>query len=368
MPKSNLKDLFSDYLYSDLNTFEKRSTVNQIKDQIFRYGFDMSSIEYFSTEYSREEKEQFIIEIFKEFEQADEAEKIKVRDTLSSFLIETNDIIQTQILPIFFKNLLNKSDFKLVFNTLNIFTSKWNDFNDDTKKKIYHVFLKILDNPFDLFIEEGIYEITNIVLNSKSSLDNTKLLFSKNEINNFYQKLVITALNSKADPLYAALESIRQLINRFPNLISKKTYESLYPLFKKISKQFAFFYPAKRDYIKSSLAFIYLILMFEKFYDENYLKYLKLIIKKMVKRIDHADIKYLLELITFILKDTNNIPKVEVIRPIFPILRDINNKKDRIEDYISDLVEEIINFIWPLISEEDKDLFFLEPEFGDTKI
>ncbi len=366
MSISNLKDLFGDYLYSDLNTFEKRSMILQIIEEIFRNGFSTESIEYFSTEFTKDNKQMLIIEIFKELENSDEAEKIKIKDSISAFLIETNFIIQEQILPVFFKNLLNKRDFKLVFTTLKIFTSKWDQFNDELKKKIYTIFLEVLDNPFDIFIEEGIFEITKIVLNSKSSTDFTKSLFSEDDINSFFQKLIKTALKSKYDPLYAALESIKQIIEYVPNLISEESYKLIFPLFKKISKKFAFFYPAKRDYIKSSLSFINLVLSFEKFYDENYLKYFLIIINKMVDRIDHADIKYLLELIVFILKNTIKLPKVEIIRPSFPLLRDLNNKKDRMEEYINDLVEEIIAIIWPMISDEDKDLFFLELEFGDS--
>jgi hypothetical protein len=368
MSKSKLSVLFEDYLYFAPNTFENRSTITQIIEEIFRSGFDQDSIEYFSTEYSQEKKQELLLKIFNELTQANEAEKLKIQDSLSTFLIETNLTIQEQILPLFKKNLLDKKDFKLVFTTLKIFTSKWDDFSDEIKKEIYFIFLKVLDNPFDIFIEEGIYEITKIVINSKSSLDLTKKLFSEEDVNNFFQKLIKTALKSKSDPLYAALESIKQIIDNAPNLVTKDSYGLIFPLFKKISKKFAFFYPAKRDYIKSSLSFVNLILTFEKFYDENYLKYFKIIISKMVDRIDHADVKYLLELVTFILKNTKQLPKVEVIQPTFPLLRDLNNKKDRIEGYINDLVEEIINIIWPMVSDKDKDLFFLDPGFGSTSI
>ena len=51
---------------------------------------------------------------------------------------------------------------------------------------------------------------------------------------------------------------------------------------------------------------------------------MKIIIIKMVDRIDHADVKYLLELIIYILKNTTKLPKVEVIRPAFKILRDLS--------------------------------------------
>jgi len=192
-------------------------------------------------------------------------------------------------------------------------------------------------------------------------------LFSKAEIRNFLTKLIYTAIKGKSGSLYASLESINRILNEYPYFINRTIYEKLFPLFKKILRKKALFYPSKRDFIKISISFINLILKFEKdFSDISYIENLKNLINKMVSKIDHADIKYLLEIIDTILKKTSNIPKIEVIRPIFGILRDLHNKKDRIDDYINNLIIGIIEIIWPSLNDSEKDLFFQETHFGDS--
>jgi len=368
MTNSTLKTLFEDYLYAT-NSFDEGSTVSLLIEEVFKKGFDEESLDFFSREYNRNQKQKLIQDFFRELELSDETQKYQIYNILSAFLIETTLLIQDQILPIFVKNLLNKSDFKLVFNTLKILTSKWDDFSDSIKKKIYSVFLKVLDNPNPIFIEEGVFEITKIVLNSKSSEDRTQSLFNEEDIKNFLKKLGKTALKSKDDPLYAAIESILQILEVKKNLISKETYEFLTPIFKRLSKKKTITYPARRMFVKISLSFVDLILMFEnEFYDEEYGRYLKLLITKIVAKIDHPDAKYFLELLIFILKNTNKLPKIDILEPTFMLLRDLLNKKERMEDYIISLVKEIVDIIWPQLSDDDKDLFFQESEFGNSVI
>jgi len=368
MALSKLRILFEDYLYES-NSFEGASIISSIVEEVFKSGFDANALEYFSKEYNEQKKQTLIRDIFKELDYTDETQKFQITDTLSSFLIETTLIIQDQILPVYFKSLSDKRDFRLVFTTLKIFTTKWDEFSDKLKKDIYKEFLKVLDNPFDIFIEEGIYEITKIVLNSKSSISRTKSLFSEEEIDDYLKIIIRTASKSKTEPLYAALESIEQVLESNSTLISKEIYNGLSPLFKKISKKITILYSAKRSFVKVSLSFINLILKFEKdFCDENYINGIKSLISKTVKTIDHANVKYLLELIILIMKNTNNLPKIDVIRPTFQILRDFHQKKDRMEAYINNLVEELINLIWPLINDQDKDIFFQEIEFGSSRV
>jgi len=358
--------LFEDYLYVT-NSFEESSTITLLIEEIFRQGFDADSLIFFSQEYTKTQKQNLIQEIFKKFEHSDEAQKYQLQDVLKSFLIETNLLIQEELLPIFIKNLTNKKDFKLVFKTLEIFTSKWQYFNDSIKKKIYFVFLKILENPFDIFVEEGIFEITKIILDTKSSENRTINLFTEADIKNFLKKLGKTALKSKNGSLYAALESITQIVNHRPNLISRETYEILFPLFKKLIKKRVFSFSGKQIFIKISLSYINLMIMFEKDFSElDYINSLNKLIEKIVNRMDHAHVKYFLELLINILKNTHKLPTIKVIHPSFIILRDLLNKKDRLEQYVIDLIKEIIQIIWPQISDEDKDIFFQETEFGDS--
>lgn len=368
MTNSNLKTLFEDYLYAT-NSFDEGSTVSLLIEELFKKGFDEESLDFLSREFNQGQKQKLIQEVFRELEHSDETQKYQIYNILSAFLIETTVLIQDQILPIYIKNLLNRNDFKLVFNTLKIFTSKWDDFSDNIKKKIYSVFMKVLDNPNPIFIEEGVFEITKIVLNSKSSEDRTQSLFTDEDIKSFLYKLGKTALKSKDDPLYAAIESILQIIDSKKNLISKETYEILIPIFKKLSKKKTISYQARRIFLKISLSFVNLILLFEnEFYDEEYGNYLKMLITKMATKIDHPDAKYFLELLIYILKNTRKLPKIEIIGPTFTLLRDLLNKKDRMEDYIISLVTEIVDLIWPKLSDEEKDLFFQESEFGNSVI
>ncbi|MHA1146728.1 MAG: hypothetical protein ACTSR8_00620 [Promethearchaeota archaeon] len=368
MSISNLKTLFENYLYAN-SKFEKISIANMVIEEVFKKGFDITALEYFSHQFDEKLKRELVSEIFLELSHADKAYKLQIIDTLSSFLIETTLLIQDQIIPIYIKNLSNRKDFKLVFATLKVFTSKWNEFNDKLKKKLFHEFLIILDNPFDIFIEEGIYEITKIILNSKSSLDYHQDLFSKAEKQNFLKKLINISAKSKGDSLYAGLESIKEIIQKYPDMANSEYYHDLASLFKKILKKKTLFYPAKREYIKISLSFLELMYLFEKsFYNEAYIENFKALLEKMALKIDHADVKYLLDFVLHILKTSENFSKIEVIKAILEILRNLYQKKDRLEEYTARLLEEIITIAWPLMSDEDKDKFFVEIDKDNSVI
>ncbi len=369
MSVSNLKQLFEDYEHVS-NSYEVNSVINLIIDEIFKNGFDVDSLNYFSKNFKKTQKQELIVKIFKEIEHAAKDRKYQIVNVLNSFLIETTPLIQDQILSPYFNIIAKeKKDFKLVFAALNIFTSRWGEFKDDFKKKVFQEFLKILDSPVDFFIEEGIFEITPIVLNSKSALDPTKKLFSEEEIYDFLIRLIKISNKSKGESLYAALESIKQVIESNIKLISRKTYDGLFPLFKRLLKKIAIFYPAKRKYIKICLSFVNLMLMFEeKFCDQDYVVNLRELIEKMASKIDHADIKYFLEVILFIVEKSKSLPKVEVIISTIDILRSFHNKSDRLDGYTSGLVKQIIDGIWPLLSDEEKDLFFQETEFGKSVV
>ncbi len=363
---SNLKLIFEDFLGAN-NQDEKNNVIQLLIEEIFKNGFDTNAIEYFSMQFNTSKKQDLVSVIFTHLIQPDLAKKTQIIDVLSSFLVETTLLIQDQILPIYFKTLRDKTNFDLVFTTIKIFNSKWNDFPDDLKKTIFREYLTILDSAFDMFIEEGAFEITKIFLSSKNSRDNSLNLFNDDEAREFLKKLLKLALKVKSDPLYACLESLKQILDKYPKLISKETFDLLNPLFKKITKKIAFFYPAKRQFVKNALSFLNLTLIFEKeFSNEEYNINLKLLLEKIVLKVDHPEIKYFLELILVILKNSTNISKIDVLKPSFPVLRDLYQKKNRIDESITELVEEIINLLWPIITDEDKDLFFQEIEFGEN--
>jgi len=368
LSEASLKVLFEQYLYAS-SDLEKIAIVTLIIDQIFKRGFDTKALEFLSMHYDEKAKQKLIEDIFNEIETANEMRKYEIIDTLGSFLIETTPLIRDQILPVYIKNLSDKENFKLVFTTLKIFTSKWDYFNDDLKKILFKEFLVILDNPFDFFIEEGIYEITKIILNSKSSVEYDRPLFSGKEKKEYMKKLILIALKNKGDSFRAAIDSINQILSENPNFIDVELYQDLFRIFKRLNRKVSLFYPAKRQFIKSALSFLNLILFFEsKFYEDELGTQIKKLLTKISGKIDHADAKYLLELIQKILKNTKNIPKAKILEPTFIILRDLNNKRDRLEEYTKNILEEIFSLLWPLIDDNSKDFFLKENNFKNSRL
>jgi len=365
---SELKRLLEDYLHT-LDSLEKASVVSMLIEEVFKSGFDATALEFFSNQYDLEDKRKLIDAIFEELEYVDKIKEYELIDTLSSFLIETTRLIQDQILPVYLEKLSHKRDFKLVFTTLKIFTSKWREFSDELKKKLFYEFLVILENPVDIFIEEGIYEITRIILRSKSSTDPLKPLFSVDEMEQYLEKLVHLALESKQDSLNAALTSIKELILKFPSLKRKPIFSKLSSLFKKLNRRIAFFYPAKRRFIKMALDYLDLILLFEgNFWIEDLDNDFKKLMGKMVSKIDHADIKYLLELILTILTSTQNISKIKVLQPSLKILKSLYQKQSRMDPYLNILLRDIFNKLWPLLGDQDKDAFFADLDLDHSLI
>ena len=367
MSLSKLKSIFKDYKATS-HDYEKDSLLNLIIDEIFKMGFDYKALDYFSKQYDKKQKESLISNILNELPSAKKTRKYKIKNVLSTFLVETNKVIRDQILPAYVKILAKeKRDFKLVFSTLEIFTSRWNEFEDEFKKTMFEEFLKILDNPSDFFIEEGVYEITDIILSSTSSLDYAKALFSEQDMRDYLKRLLKISQQSKKEALYAVLESIRQILSEHPSLISKKVYEALFPLFNTLLKRFALFYPAKRRYIKISFSYLTLILMFESdFYSKEFERNIRDLISRMVSKIDHADVKHLLELLLRILEKSENLSRIQVIRPAFKIIRSLLQKKNRLDEFTRGMIYQIMDEIWDLMSDEEKDLFYQETDYNNS--
>lgn len=365
---SDLAKLFEKYLDAS-NSFEKNAVIAEMIEYVFASGFDTKSVQFFARRFTKEQKQELIKNIFQELEKADKYFELKVLNTLSSFLLETTLLIQDQILPVYFENFHEESDFHLVFKTEQIFIDHWEQFDDKLKKRVFHQFLNVLDNPLNLFIEEGVYEILNILLESKSS-DNTEVgLFSLPEIEHLVKRLAKIAKNKKKDTLYALLESIKQILKEYPSLINKAIYNLLYPLFRKLRYRFAYFYPARRRYLKIGISFLELMLLFEEdFGDANYIKYFVGIIGKMAKKVDHADIRNFLQLIVDILQKTKNIPKSQIITPVLEILNNLSRKKDRLDDYTNELLREIFEIIWPHLSDDQKSEFFRDFNAENSKL
>ena len=162
MPMLGLKEILDNYLFTS-DSLELGSILNSLAEEIFRNGLDPEGIDFFSKEFTVEKKKSLMDDLLKEAVTTSQEKKLKIINTLGAFLTETPLEIQESILPVFFNNLSNKTDFKIVFTTLNIFTLQWNSFNDDLKKEIYSKLIQILNNPFELFIEEGVFEITKLV-------------------------------------------------------------------------------------------------------------------------------------------------------------------------------------------------------------
>lgn len=370
MEKTALLGLLDDYLFNLRSSKKEYSDIEGVIEIVFTKGFDIHSIAFFEKEFDPAEKQEFVSDLFEELDTKDSKRKYRIRNVLNTLLIETSSQIREQIIPVYF-NIIGseKKDFKLVFETIKIFTSRWEEFDDHLKKSIFSNLLRVLDNPIDFFVEEGIYEITKLVLNSKSSLHPQRDLFSKTEMEKYLLKLIKITKNSKKESLYAGLESIKQILDTHPDLIKGSIYELIRPLFRKFLRKIAIFYPAKRIYLKNAISFVKLILLFEKEYsNEIYVQNLIDLMEKMSKKVDHADIKYFLEIILFIVSKTVALPKIRIIQPAFDNLRSLYQKIDRLEEYTAGLINQIMDLIWSDLDEEEKDFFYKESNFNDTVI
>lgn len=362
--KSALASLFDKYLYAP-NSLEKSAAVSEIIEVVFTNGFDAESIKFFATQYQEEQKRVLIADIFEELAKADKFYEVKILNTLSSFLIETTLLIQDQILPLYFKNIQEESDFQIVFKTEQIFVNNWEQFSDKLKKRVFREFLTVLENPLDFFIEEGVYEILKIILKSKASGEYETNLFTLEDIEDLVKKLIQIAKKKKKDTFYALIESIKQILREYPSLINQDIYKLLYPLFRKMKYRFAYFYPARRRYLKLAISFLELMLLFEPdFCDSDFIDYVNSILGKMAKKVDHADIRNFLQLILDIFKNSENMPILKVLNPVLGILKEVTQKKDRLDTYTNELLREIFDIIWPHLPEEQKSEFFegINPE------
>ncbi|MFO8018677.1 MAG: hypothetical protein R6U96_08590 [Promethearchaeia archaeon] len=356
--KSDLAKLFEKYLYA-ANELKKSAFVSEIIEEVFSNGFDAESIQFFATKFKKDKKQTLIKDIFQELENADKFYEVKILNTLTSFLLETTLLIQDQILPVYFENFQAESDFRIVFKTEQIFVDHWDNFSDKLKKRVFREFLTVLENPLDFFIEEGVYEILKIILKSKASGEYETDLFTMQELENLVKKLIKVAKKKKKDTLYAVFESIKRILREYPSLVSQEIYDLLYPFFRKFKYRIAYFYPARRRYIKMGVSFLELMLLFEpKFCDSDYIQYMNSILGKMAKKVDHADVRNFLQLILTILKKSEHMPILKIINPALEVLKEVTQKKERLDTYTNELLREIFDIIWPHLPEEQKSEFF----------
>lgn len=339
----HLKALVEDYL-GESDKDKVMNLAKQIADSLWRDGFQNFNA-FFTDKFSKKQKIKFLDNLFEILKNSEPVDKLSVMEVLKDILINSDIEIKELIISVYYDELFNEEDFKSALQSLKIFVGIWDYVDDNFKLKIYDKLLEFVDKiEEDILVEEGFFEILDLI--EKYPIEIIDIGQKKRLFNVIAKQIEVRKERSIK---YAGFESLKKLIDTNKSMINEENYNIVFYLLNKLTNY---------KYPDVLLSLLRLFLLFERFIILEHESDLREIIINIKKRLDSPDIQPFFEIFREILLSKKKFDKNAIMRENFDLFQRFNKKRSTLEDYTLDLFNEIINLMWPILTDKEKGLFY----------